>query len=238
MLRKSLKVSKKSPGIVLTILLFGLLTYLLGWSTLLSAKAVVIEGTTRTAEINTVIYSGSSPLKMGSPLARVDTHTLNRKVSNLDWVAEVSIKRDWLHGTIHITVVERDPIAQIISSSGTRKFIDRDGVIFAGKPTSKVPVITVGGRADSESQLLKELALFIQALPGDLISNLESLSIRSTDFIQSRHKEMGAGHLYIRWGSNQEMAVKVKVLRALLVLPENASAKLIDLTDPLSPIAK
>lgn len=238
MLRKSLRASRKSPGIVLTFLLFGLLTYLLGWSTLLSAKDVVIEGTTRTAEINTAIYSGASPLKMGSPLARVDTHTLNRKIANLDWVAEESVKRDWLHGTIRIQVVERDPIAQFTSRSGKTKFIDGDGNIFAGKPTSKVPVIAVGGTAENETQLLKELALFIQAMPGNLITNLESLSIRSVDFIQSRHLGMGAGHLYIRWGSNQEMAVKTKVLRALLALPENASAKLIDLTDPLSPIAK
>jgi cell division septal protein FtsQ len=238
LLKKSLRVSKRSPGIILTILLFGLLAYFLGWSTLLSARAVVIEGTSRTAEINSAIFSGASPLKIGSPLARVDTHTLNRKVSNLDWVADESVKRDWLHGTIRIRVVERDPIAQFRSSSGKTEFIDADGIIFAGKANSTVPTISVGGKSESETLMLKELAVFIQELPADLISNLESLSIRSRDFIQSRHTGIGAGHLYIRWGSNQEMTVKVKVLRALLALSENAEAKLIDLTDPLSPIAK
>jgi hypothetical protein len=49
---------------------------------------------------------------------------------------------------------------------------------------------------------------------------------------------MGKGTLIIRWGNSVQLGTKVKVLRALLALPENAKVKMIDLSSPLSPIAK
>ena len=72
----------------------------------------------------------------------------------------------------------------------------------------------------------------------DLLANMTSLAIRSTDFIQSSHSGLASGKVIVRWGSNEEMVTKVKVLRALLALPENAHAKLFDLSSPLSPIVK
>jgi hypothetical protein len=70
------------------------------------------------------------------------------------------------------------------------------------------------------------------------LNNLQAISIRSEDFIQSSHSGLGNGVLIIRWGTNSDISTKVKVLRALLALPENAKARLIDLSSPLSPIAK
>ena len=237
---RQVKHVKRFPGIVLSIALFSLIVYLLGWSTLLSAQHVEIEGSLRVGEIKNAIFTGAKPLDLGVPLARVDVHTINRKVAELDWVESGQVKRDWLHGTIRIRVIERVPIAQFIDEAGSIKFVDSKGAVFAGKAGSQIPTVllAIGKGNRNQGAMIDSLASFIQQLPRDLIGNLENLSLRSPDFIQSRHTGLGSGHLYIRWGSTNDMAVKVKVLRSLLSLPENADARLVDLTAPLSPIAK
>ena len=44
--------------------------------------------------------------------------------------------------------------------------------------------------------------------------------------------------LKITWGGSQDLPLKIKVLRELLLLPENAKIVRMDLTTPLSPIVK
>lgn len=230
-----IKRAKRSPGIVLSIILLALLTYLLGWSTLFAARTVAIDGTLRTSEIQSQIINSSSTFHLGEPLARVDIHALSRRISLLDWVETQSVKREWLHGRIHIIIQERTPIAQFASSDGSVKLIDKSGKVFAAKGSAQYPVITFSTSGDA---LVPAAASFVQALPTDLLANLKSIAIRSSDFIQSSHTGLGSGAVIIRWGDSSEMATKIKVLRALLALPENAKAKLIDLSSPLSPISK
>ena len=238
-MRKRLPVRlKRSPGIVLGIALFALVTYLLGWSTLLAARSIEIDGTLRKTEITSYVLNSNSTFHLGQPLARVDVHSISRRLSQLDWVEKESVKRDWLHGRIKVTIEERLPVAQFMDQSGSIKLIDKNGKVFSVsryEQLDKYPIIKF---ANNDAELLTAIAGFVQVLPSDLLANLESLAIRSPEFIQSVHSGLGNGHLIIRWGDNQEVTTKVKVLRTLLALPENAKSKLIDLSSPLSPIAK
>ena len=235
MRRLRFKKVKHAPGFVLSIVLLSILTYLLGWSTLLAARSIVIDGTLRTGEISSQIINPASSFHIGEPLARVDVHSIARRISLLDWVEGQSVKREWLHGRLHIVIQERTPIAQFTSADGRLKLIDKNGKVFTSKGSARYPVISFASQGDD---LVATAATFVQSLPTDLLANLQSISIRSSDFIQSSHAEMGKGNLIIRWGNCAQLGTKVKVLRALLALPENASAKLIDLSSPLSPIAK
>jgi hypothetical protein len=44
--------------------------------------------------------------------------------------------------------------------------------------------------------------------------------------------------LEIRWGSNSENELKIKVYKALIALPENADIKRVDVSAPHAPIVK
>ena len=226
---------KHFPGIALSILLLAILTYLLGWSTLLSARTVVIDGTDRKSEITSQIFNSSPSFHLGEPLARVDVHAISRRLSQLDWVDNETVKRDWLHGRIHLVIEERIPIAQFTDSSGKRIVIDKSGALFTSTSSSTYPIITF---LHSDKPSVEAIANFLQLLPADLLASTSSLAIRSPEFIQSTHTDIASGKLIVRWGSGSEMATKVKVLRALLALPENQKAKLLDLSSPLSPIIK
>lgn len=218
--------------------MLALLTYVLGWSTIFAARTLVIDGTQRTTEVSSEILgssSDSSSFHLGEPLARVDVHSLNRKISMLDWVEKQSVKRDWLHGQIHIVIEERTPIAQFIDSAGVTQLIDKTGSIFLAHGTGRYPIITF---KNNEKALIDSAATYIQELPADLLGNAQSFAVNSLDSIQSTHSGLAAGTVIIRWGNNSEMMTKIKVLRALLALPENSKAHVIDLSAPLSPIVK
>ena len=222
--------------------MLALLTYVLGWSTIFAARTLVIDGTQRTTEVSSQILgssststSTSSTFHLGEPLARVDVHSLNRKISMLDWVEKQSVKRDWLHGQIHIVIQERTPIAQFIDSAGVTQLIDKTGSIFLAHGAGSYPIITF---KNNEKALIDSAATYIQELPADLLWNAQSFTVNSLDSIQSTHSGLAAGTVIIRWGNNSEMMTKIKVLRALLALPENSKAHVIDLSAPLSPIVK
>jgi cell division protein FtsQ len=241
---KKLRLNKlrRFPGFVLAICLLALLTYVLGWSTIFAARTLVIDGTQRTTEVSSQILgssstptSSSSSFHLGEPLARVDVHSLNRKISMLDWVEKQSVKRDWLHGQIHIVIQERTPIAQFIDSAGVTQLIDKTGSIFLAHGTGSYPIITF---KNNEKALIDSAATYIQELPTDLLGNAQSFTVNSLDSIQSTHSGLAAGTVIIRWGNNSEMMTKIKVLRALLALPENSKVHVIDLSAPLSPIVK
>lgn len=227
----------RSPGIVLGIVLLGLAAYLLGWSTLLSAKSLDIHGTKRTQEIEEVIsHLPASAYRPKAPLARVDVHYISRKLAQLDWVKDEKVSRDWLHGRIKIEIAERTPVAQFINDQGTLSLIDKSGITFISPtPVAHYPTITFGS---TEPSLKVAIATFLQELPEEWTSNLQALTIREPIYIQSAHSGMGSGKLIIRWGDGSEMATKVKVIRTLLALKENKTAKLIDVISPLAPIVK
>ena len=246
-----IKKIKHFPGIVLGIALLALLTYVLGWSTLLAAQSVAIDGTDRTDEVKAQILGTSSTFKIGEPLARVDVHSLTRRIARLDWVEKQSVKRDWLHGRLHIVIQERTPIAQFVDENGQIKLIDKTGGIFNSRGSANYPVISF---RQIDKELVAAAALYVEQLPSDLMHNAKSFTVNSLNSIQSTHiglingltngltnglaTGMTKNEIIVRWGSNSEMETKVKVLRALLALPENKGARIIDLSSPLAPIVK
>jgi len=76
------------------------------------------------------------------------------------------------------------------------------------------------------------------AVPGDLTIGMTSLSVDSSDQILLTTALPRYRQLIINWGTATEIPLKVKVLRELLVLPENKKIINVDLTNPSTPIVK
>jgi cell division protein FtsQ len=233
--RLSFRRVKRFPGFILFVVLFGLLIYLLGWSTLLAAKTIQITGTDRKEDISLRILQSGINFHLGQPLARVDVHSIDRKISELDWVDNEKVSRDWIHGRLSVVIHERLPIAQFLNSSGAIILLDKHGAQFAAKGLTKFPLITF---SHQDSQSLSAVAGFIENLSPELLSSMISAKVNSPSSISTTHSGLGGGTLVVQWGDNSELATKMKVLHALLALPENSKAKFLDLSSPLAPIAK
>jgi cell division septal protein FtsQ len=221
-----------------SILIVSLLAYILGWSQFFRVTGISIDGLQPQAkELISSQIKRESLIQIGEPLARVDARVVERSLLKNQWVGNVQVSRHWFSGEVNLFVVERSAIARIIGDTQFKYLTDQGQIaIFPEVLSETVPELS-GAYQDKESVLrAKEL---LGELSGALDSQLtiKSLSIGSpTSF--STVAKIGEQELTIRWGSVNEIPLKIKVLQGLLALPENSQLKLVDLSAPLSPIVK
>ena len=209
--------------------------YGLGYSKLLPVRKIEILGTSQQAYLINLLESDSSHLIVGKPIARVDLRVIRNILLHISWIGSVSVHRDWLHGEIRIELLERQPIAQFTNASGGITFFDREGTEFTTlATTAKLPTIKF---ATTDPKARSAVALLLAQLPQDVLQGLSGMRVSSPQFLEMS-TTIASQDLTIRWGNSEEIPLKVKVLRALLALPENATAKLVDLTSPTAPITK
>ena len=215
--------------------------YLLGWSSFLSVSSVSIQGSEANLIINNkLIQSGVQP-QVGSKLARVDIRAIKQSLTELDWIEDADISRNWFSKQIKINVIERVAIARSISTQNTLINFDSSGSIFT--PTSatqiamqnKQPQVTTQSSTKAD---LSSVAKLLNQIPADLnylVTELESISVSKSGSI-IMNTRINANLVRISWGRAEEVGQKSTVLKALLKLPENQQIKQVDLSQPSSPI--
>jgi cell division septal protein FtsQ len=228
----------------MTVLGIGALAYGLGWSNLLSVDSIAIHGTNQIKLIQSQLEAGGSKLKIGEPLARINPRTEENLIKDLEWIASASVSRNWISGAIDVRVVPRVPIAVFKSqdSAATPRYLAINGVEFSSPQSfSNLAPISLGkGSVNKSVRERRAVAKFVSALPADLVNSLIGIELSNSDEIIMKAKP-GKVLLRINWGSgnsSDEIAVKSRVLKGLLALPENKKITAIDLTSANLPIVK
>jgi cell division septal protein FtsQ len=201
-------------------LVLAAVTYILGWSSLFTVSAIEIVGG------NTQLNSG---VVKGQKLARVEPRAVAAQFEKLDWVSEARVTRNWINGKVLIELIERTPIARynntVIDSTG-KSFVLRE------LPPTNLVQIQAGDLAAAIRAVT-----FFTTLPPDLKSALTVVKMRSTGALVLVASNAGK-NLEIRWGSDSDNELKIKVYKALIALPENAAIKRVDVSAPHAPIVK
>jgi len=205
--------------LISAVLLVGA-AYVLGWSTLFTVSSIEIKGSS--TQVSTGIVKGQK-------LARVEPRAVAAQFENLDWVADAKVSRNWINGTVTIDLTERTPIAIY-----NNKVIDSMGKSFVlrGTPSTQLVQIQAG-----DLTAATKAVTFFTTLPADLKSALTVVKVRSTGALVLVVNNAGK-NLEIRWGIDGENELKLKVYKALIGLPENASIKRVDVSAPHAPIVK
>jgi cell division septal protein FtsQ len=195
-------------------------TYLLGYSSFFTVSSVEVIGSTKA--INTGIIKGQK-------LARVEPRAVATRLEKLNWIESVDISRNWINGKVIVELNQRTPIAtfknQVIDSTGT-SFV----------PQGAQPEGLIEIQAGSTEDATKAVNFFTQ-LPEELKSSLTVVKVRvSGAFVLIT--ENNGKKLEIRWGTDSENELKLKVYKALIALPENAEIKRVDVSAPHAPIVK
>ena len=213
-------MKKRRLVVALTLIVFALAAYALGWSNLLTVRSIEIKGTS--AYLSTTI-------KPGERLARIEPRAVAKEFENLDWVQSAEVSRNWINGKVTITITERLPIAIF-----NNRAIDKDGVSFAltnqnikGLPHIQAPSI--------ESAITA--AAFFSLLPQDIASAVQFVKVGTGD-LYTLQLQAGAHVIEVVWGSNQDNALKATVYKALIARSENSKIQQIDLSAPHAPIVK
>jgi cell division septal protein FtsQ len=194
--------------------------YILGWSTLFTVSSIEIKGST------TQVSSG---IVKGQKLARVEPRAIAAKFENLDWVARAKVSRNWINGKVTIDLTERTPVAIY-----NNKVIDSTGKSFVLRGPASTELVQI--QAGDLTAATKAVTFFM-TLPPDLKSALSVVKVRSTGALVLVVDNSGK-NLEIRWGTDGENELKLKVYKALIALPENASIKRVDVSAPHAPIVK
>ena len=195
-------------------------TYLLGYSSFFTVSSVEVIGSTKA--INTGIIKGQK-------LARVEPRAVATRLEKLNWIESVDISRNWINGKVIVELNQRTPIAtfknQVIDSTGT-SFVPQ-----GARPEGLIEI-----QAGSTEDATKAVNFFTQ-LPEELKSSLTVVKVRvSGAFVLIT--ENNGKKLEIRWGTDSENELKLKVYKALIALPENAEIKRVDVSAPHAPIVK
>lgn len=233
--------SKRFIKIFATVALISSLAYILGWSSLLTVKEVKIIGTNSESEINKALTTKELSIATGMRLARVDVRGIKATLSSLNWLEKYEVDRNWVSGSIKITVNEKIGIAKALSENGSILFFDDRGELFT--PVSKIQLAKQDNLAlvnfpEGSKEDLLSVAQLLKSLPGDLnylLSNLKGISVGKSGYI-NMSSQIGNRAVQINWGKAVLIDQKSRVLLALLELPENKAAKNFDLSIPDAPI--
>ncbi len=204
----------------LSIVLFFGAAYVLGWSTLFTVSAVQITGTDKPMTSEVII---------GQKLARVQPRVVSAQFERVAWIERADVSRNWLTGKVTISLTERRPIAIYKDQA-----IDAFGVNFAltNQRIEELPQIQAG---TIEAAIAG--ARFFAGLPADIGKNVSSVKVRGGD-IYLLEMQIDGKSLQVTWGQDVEMALKVRVYKALLAQPENTKIRRMDVSAPNAPIVK
>ena len=195
-------------------------TYVLGYSSLFTVSSVEVVGSKN--QINPGI-------SIGQKLARVEPRAIAAKFETLDWVESANVSRNWINGKVTIELTERTPVAIF-----NNQVIDSTGKSFALRSQPSSPLVQIQA-PDLEAAV--SAVTFFTSLPEELKSALTVVKVRSTGALVLEINNAGK-NLEIRWGTNSDNELKLKVYKALLALPENSAIKRVDLSAPHAPIVK
>ena len=212
--------------IVLAVILISALTYLLGWSSVFTVKKIEYKGITNAVQISAVERKVGEI--SGTKLARIEPRRIANSIKTLSWIKGADVSRNWFKSSVTISVSPRVPIGAFAG-----RYIDATGAIFDPiGPLTDVPQVS----APTPEIGLSAVKLFT-ALPEDFRQNISSMNARSTSDFSMTLRGQQPG-LTLRFGSAQEIDLKIKVFKALMALEENKNISTIDVSAPHAPIVK
>ena len=228
-----MKRSPKYAGAALLVLvLFGGGSYLLGWSPLLSVRAIEITGApTNESEL---AISRSLDISAGDKLARIDPRAISNRLRSFDWIESSKVSRNWIAGKVTISISTREAIALYSEPGKPQVALDASGKTFATPSAIKKGLPRVS--ATSVESGLAAIQLFTD-LPKSFSENIERMSaVRLDNFLI--YGTFSNQNLRIIWGDGADTDLKVEVIDALLQRAENKNLRMIDVSAPHAPIVK
>jgi cell division protein FtsQ len=214
--------------VVALLLFMGLVVggvWLVYFSDLLAVERVEVEGT-RTLGSEQVREVAAVPA--GQPLARVDLDAIRARIEALAVVRDAQVTRTW-PDRVEIHVEERVAIA-VVDIGGQIRGMDAEGVVFREYPRPPSGLPQVRTSSDTRSDALREAALVVESLPGDITRRVDHVAVGTIDQISLVLRD---GRTVV-WGSAEESEAKSEVLSGLLGQP----ARTYDVSVPGQPTTK
>ena len=237
----------RSPRRFLVITIVAILAYSLGWSNLISVRQIKVKSDDPTivSQLESRLNEAPTIVRIGEPLARVDKRQIVTRLKTFLWVKDVSVSRNIATRVVSITVVPRTPLARIEdpTNPSLKRYLAADLSLFSvadsatnllnGTPGAQLPILSI---ASSDRATLADVKNLIEKLREN---SLTPVTIRATDRAQlASTLVIKARKVDVSWGSVKDLPLKIEIANRLIELPENSKIKVIDVTEPSSPIVR
>jgi len=201
--------------------------WLVEFSPVLVTRSVKVEGVPP-REAASILSRAAVP--MGTPLARVDTGDIARRVIGTAELASVTVTRSY-PSTIRISGSPRVPVLAVKNPQGQVQVVDAGGVAYADVTTvpQGVPLISTVESPSSLESMRAAMAVLrtLSAVQRGKVSNVTVLSPNMVTL------ELDA--VKVVWGGASEPELKVKVMTALL---KQKGVRTIDVSAPRTPVIR
>lgn len=222
---RALKRRKRAKKLLLLLPVFLILTgalYIVYFSEVFVVKTISVQGSKIVNE-QTIIDAAMIPL--GTPLAKIDSETIQKNLGRFPSVGSVEIRRVW-PSEIVLAISERVPVATM-AEGDTWKFVDEFGVMYG--ESSKVPDGLIPITANSITARAA-IAGVIQSIPDSIKRQVLTISAETKDSVELRL----TSNRTVFWGSSTQTGRKIKVLEVLLT----KNARLYDVSAPNFPTTR
>jgi cell division protein FtsQ len=200
-----------------------------GWALLgskfLVVRSIEVNGAPAISRAQVIAASG---VKAGTPLIRVDTSSVARRVEQITLVQSARVRRAWPDGLV-ITLQQRQAVLAITAGSQYR-LIDKFGVVLrqVAQPPAGMPVLTTPGTAQPASlrgsPAVAAAAAVLRDLPTALSRSVKGIGAATADSV-TLHLRDG---ITIVWGDAGQTLVKAREVTILM----RGHARYFDVSDP------
>lgn len=195
------------------------------FSTVLGVRSVSVVGVGR---LSADQVARAAAIEPGTPLARLDTARVVRRVSALPAVGRASVSRRWPRA-VEVTVVERVPAA-VRARGSSWQLVDASGVGFdlVGRRPAGLP--TVSAPDDAGAPALAAALRVLASLPPAVRGQVAEVRAAGPEQVRlqlSRHRT-------VIWGRSERDARKASVLAALMT----RKARVYDVSAPDAPTTR
>ena len=218
---------------VLALALLAVAVWALLGSSLLAVRQVQVIGNhlVPAAEVRAV-----AQIRTGTPLARVDTGAVARRVEQIGPVLSATVSRSWPH-TIVISITERTPVLAVALAGGGYDLIDPHGVVVrsADRRPAGMPLLTSAPAVLRGSTGILAAATVLRHLPPALRTLVRSVSAASASTVSASTVTLHLAHgITVVWGGTGQDAQKTEVLDSLL----RTHARYYDVSDPAAAVTQ
>ncbi len=194
------------------------------FSSWFAVTQVQVVGTHR---LTVAEVEAAARVPVGTPILRVDTAPVRRRVAALTDIATVVVTTQWPH-TVRITVVEREPVAVVREPGGAFELVDRGGVGLGTvdrRPTGLALLSLDATTTDAAT--MSAAATVAASLSPALVARVRWITATTPNSVVLAL----ASGATVRWGDATQGGIKSKVLLALM----KRSALVYDVSAPYAP---
>jgi cell division protein FtsQ len=209
-----------------TVLFAVFATWLIAFSSVFGVGTVEVHGI---QVLTAAQVRAAASLRDGTPLVRVDTDAVTRRVEKLPEVASAQVRTSF-PSTVVITVHERQPVG-FVHRPDRDVLVDRTGFQYrtVGTAPAGLPrfVVPAGASARTTGGAVATVAASLPAALRRQVRSIEALDPKSITLVLTANR-------VVRWGSASRSADKARLLPTLLA----RHPAQVDLTDPDQPFTR